>query len=72
MNSEQKQMVLRCTACGAPTPAYEQWPNQDIGYGICPRCRDMVVKKYGERRLQWLYGNRGVHHSIEESNASTA
>ena len=66
MNSEQKRMVLRCTCCGAPAPAYAQWSNQDIGYGICSRCWSMKVQRYGEDKAQWQHGLPGTHHSIKD------
>ena len=55
---------LVCACCGLPAGHWEQWPNQDTGYGICYDCvqwqkeefdeREEVIKRsYGIENINW-------------------
>ena len=72
----QRILKLRCACCGAPAPAFEQWHNQDTGYGICPKCVKWIESRDATRNgkdyegpvtdyIVRCYGEYGVHHSID-------
>lgn len=53
--------ILTCGCCGERAPGSQHW-NQDIGFGICPRCVISVLNnpRAGEEELKG-YGIPGVH-----------
>lgn len=65
---------LRCSCCLAAT-AGRQWPNQDVGYGLCPSCGDWIAshRPFGgdpmtAEEITACYGVRGVHWDIQPSD----
>lgn len=63
--AENKPLRFTCAVCGEPAPAYRQWWNRDTGFGVCSRCYQVVCEKEGEPEAARLFGEAGVHHSIE-------
>ena len=60
-------MKLICSSCTGEAPSKRQWFNQDTGYGICPRCFQLVLEKDGRPAAIDSYGRPGVHHSLDET-----
>lgn len=57
-------LVLTCACCGGLAPAFAQWHNQDLGYGLCGRCAAWIsgrVRHFNRRHFRRTYGKRGVH-----------
>jgi len=59
-----KVLPLECCCCGQPAPAFKQWWNRDIGYGICATCYRRITAKEGCAEALQRYGHPGVHHSL--------
>lgn len=62
---------LTCACCGGEAGKFEQWFNQDTGFGICRRCFDWIEqreqRKPAEFRMDMrrAYGIPGVNYSEE-------
>ncbi len=60
---------LRCACCGEDAGTWEQFWNQDTGWGLCGRCADWIVDPPGTRwamtreDLVKCYGKPGVHRA---------
>jgi len=54
---------LECNCCGRNAPAYKQWHNRDIGYGMCRRCIKSIrsKKQMTEEEIKSSYGVEGIH-----------
>lgn len=54
---------LHCACCGGDAGRWQQWWNQDTGFGICVRCVewqlgrgtsvDEIHDMYGKRDVNW-------------------
>lgn len=53
-----------CCCCDEEAPGYRQWWNRDTGYGICQRCFEKSVDRFGMVESIDLYGEPGIHHSV--------
>lgn len=57
---------LTCTCCGGSAGRWQQWPNQDTGYGLCPHCRDWIWKRnqpsLPHSEFIRTYGKPGVNY----------
>lgn len=51
-----------CTCCGEFAGRWEQWHNQDLGYGLCRRCVLMIRAKMERSEFERSYGQPGVHY----------
>ena len=41
----KKTVSLECSSCGGDAGRFQQFWNQDDGYGMCPRCIDEIVAR---------------------------
>lgn len=62
---------LTCSCCGDSAGKWEQWHNQDSGYGICRTCVDWIAGRtmFGRPdplsepiEFCWTYGLPGTHY----------
>lgn len=60
-----KIRTLLCACCGGWTRG-RQWWNQDVGFGLCPRCGEWIGGRMGEAYVTEVYGNRGEHWDVKE------
>lgn len=62
-----KPRYLRCACCGSDAGKWQQWPNQDTGFGLCARCADWIIERDLRKPEEWrtdmvrTYGQPGVH-----------
>lgn len=60
---------LRCACCGDDAGKWEQWHNQDVGYGLCARCADWIIELDERKPVEWrtdmyrTYGIPGIHRA---------
>ena len=40
-----KKVHLECSCCGGYAGRFEQFWNQDDGYGVCTRCVDDIIER---------------------------
>jgi hypothetical protein len=59
---------LECNCCGGGTRG-RQWWNRDDGYGICVRCAEEQIEKYGLDYVENCNGKRGVHWDVNGKEA---
>lgn len=57
---------LQCACCGASVLG-RQWWNRDKGFGVCQRCAKETIQREGEEATVRLYGRRGEHWSVNET-----
>ncbi len=56
-------MRLKCSRCGAFAGNFQQFANQDTGWGICRDCVDHALTKgTSPADIRGLYGIEGVHY----------
>jgi hypothetical protein len=73
INSERMKKPienLTCCCCTNSTRG-RQWWNRDIGFGLCKKCADWIVKDKREtpEGIKERYGVRGIHYAIEDGKA---
>lgn len=58
-----RRVPLKCACCGTYAGKWEQWPNQDTGYGICQRCvRDLRHERdWPDAEIERVYGKEDIH-----------
>lgn len=67
MTSTPKPRRLLCACCGAVAGTWQQWHNQDTGYGLCASCADWIIERDLRKPEEWrtdmarTYGEPGVH-----------
>ena len=56
---------LRCTCCGSAAGRYQQFYNQDTGYGICRKCIEGFLKEnvMTAEEIRDRYGIEGVNYA---------
>lgn len=60
---------LVCSVCGDAAGRFQQWWNQDTGWGVCRSCADWLeTKGYAEDEMQFLYGKPGIHYEAKGEN----
>lgn len=52
---------LNCTCCGGSAGRWQQWHNQDTGYGLCARCAAWIAGRGQTEDMDRTYGVPGVH-----------
>jgi hypothetical protein len=63
-NKEPRQ--LTCACCGGDAGYWQQWWNQDDGYGLCGKCAAWIGKREGIAQLNDHYGIEGIHRESAE------
>ena len=67
---EMAKRELTCACCGESAGQWEQWHNQDTGFGLCRKCADWIAKRMMFGRpdpqgnpleLSKTYGLPGTH-----------
>lgn len=66
-----KVRPLICACCGQDAGQWQQWWNQDQGYGVCSRCALMERGRTDAEGLRDIYGEEGVHFAPLPPVAST-
>ena len=56
---------LACACCGGFAGRWEQWPNQDAGYGVCADCVAWIIARQAmtPEEIQEAYGVEGVNYA---------
>ena len=69
-----KIRLLTCACCGGNAGKFQQWYNQDTGYGICARCiawmRQPTATKAvreSEENIRDYYGIEGVNFAAPDA-----
>jgi hypothetical protein len=57
----------KCSHCGNSAGRFEQYWNQDRGFGICPDCIDWLESR-GEN-ISKLHGKEGIHYERQETHS---
>jgi len=53
---------LKCSCCGGDAGRYEQWWNQDTGWGLCGSCATWISERgMPTEELNQTYGKDGTH-----------
>ena len=62
-----KPRWLRCACCGDDAGHFNQWHNQDDGFGLCARCADWIIEREQRKPEEFrtdmvlTYGEPGKH-----------
>jgi hypothetical protein len=57
-----KNRKLRCACCGYDAGTFQQFHNQDTGFGLCGSCATWISERgMSEEELNRTYGKEGVH-----------
>jgi ribosomal protein S14 len=60
--TKKERRMLECAECGQPTGPYEQYWNQDDGYGVCRRCVNAMLERGADHvDIHEIYGMAFVH-----------
>lgn len=53
---------LTCACCNGHAGRWQQWHNQDTGFGLCARCADWIHRRgMDAATLTQTYGKAGIH-----------
>jgi len=53
---------LACSCCGGDAGRFEQWWNQDTGWGLCGACATWITERgMSADELDRTYGKAGTH-----------
>lgn len=56
-------VTLTCSCCGSSTKG-RQWPNRDIGFGLCEKCADWLDGRESPEAMKSNYGENGIHYRV--------
>jgi len=57
-----KKVGLRCACCDCDAGTWQQWWNQDCGYGVCPSCvKWMLESGETEKYIKDCFGHEDVN-----------
>ena len=52
-----------CSCCGGDAGKFEQWPNQDKGWGVCRSCVDWILGRgTTHEEFHQTHGVAGIHY----------
>lgn len=51
---------LTCACCGGDAGIWQQWHNQDTGFGLCAKCADWITER--DARLPADFRTDLTHH----------
>lgn len=66
------RLTMKCSCCGGWAGRWEQYPNQDEGWGVCYECVQWLKAKrnYTDRDIVSYYGNEGVNWGKEQQQCA--
>jgi hypothetical protein len=63
----EPRVPLTCACCGESAGTFEQYWNQDLGWGICAKCvRWIASRNRPEDDIVWTYGQPGINYAHPE------
>ena len=68
VTKKPKLKLLTCTHCGNGAGRFEQWWNNDTGFGACRPCIDWVAGLRGgmtAEQIKESYGIEGRHYAAD-------
>lgn len=48
-----KPRQLTCACCDGEAGTWQQWFNQDSGYGLCSKCADWIIERDMRKPEEW-------------------
>lgn len=62
-----RRRQLTCSCCGGDSGLFQQYHNQDTGYGICAKCvKWQLARGEDQEQINFRYGTEGVNFAKPE------
>lgn len=62
--SQASNVRLKCATCGGEAGHWQQWPNQDNGFGVCADCVAWLTKRgVSAEEIRRRFGSEGAHRA---------